>query len=380
MKYKWIIFALVITCVTSIYAQNMSEETSGGKDLLLSQRDTRIEQRVDGGFHLFIRKKPDIASVMLTETTKDPAFEEPNYAYRDPEWNPVNGDEIRILNDIQIPVTSRLYSLISSTPKPDPEFGEAFHIYIPYILIYGYGYSRNGEVYVQTGTFFNIRTFALPYGDYRGEFRDNPFTLDVLTQEPLEGPPDGNYMRETINSFADITTSNRGDLVWSREPEDLVNKIQGVMNKERRKALDLVICIDTTASMRDEIAVIKTSLPALVGEMAGEFHDLRIGMVLFKDYHEEYLTRTIPFTRDWKGFNRSLQNLRASGGGDIPEAIYEALYDAITKFPWTAESRVVLLISDAPPHPRQRGRISKSMVEKEADAREVKISAIILPL
>jgi hypothetical protein len=355
------------------------QDDPGPRDLTIVQEDTRIEQRVDGGFHLFIRKKPDIASVLLTETTKDPSLQEPNYAYRAPEWNPINGDEVRLLNNTPLPKTSRIWSLIDSTPEAHPELGEAFHIYIPYILNYGYEYTRNGEEYVQNGTYFNIRAFALPYGDYQDEFHDNPFMLQV-TQKPLEGPPDGNYMRETINGFADITTSNNGDLVWSREPKDLVDKIKGILEKERRKTLDVVICLDTTASMRDDIAAIKQGLPLLLEEMIGEFYDFRIGLVLYKDYNDEYLHRTIPFTRDIEVFKKNLLGVRTGGGGDIPEAVYEALYEAEMKFPWEAEAKLIILIGDAPPHPRQKGKISKNMVYKTAGDRNIKISAIILPL
>ncbi|MDR2518842.1 MAG: VWA domain-containing protein [Spirochaetaceae bacterium] len=363
-----------------VAAQAQGQE-NGGKppaDLSIAREDTRIEQRVDGGFHLFIRKKTGIASVMLVETTKDPALQEANYAYRDPEWNPVNGDETRLLNEAPIAKTSRLWSLIDSSAESHSEFGEAFHIYIPYIILYGYEYTRHGEVYVQHGTYFNIRAFALPHGDYRGAFQDNPFVLEV-TQKPLEGPPDGNYMRETINSFANITTANTGDLVWSREPKDLVDKIRGLLEKEQRKALDLVICLDTTSSMRDDIASLKAGLSRTLEELAGEFLDFRVGLVLYKDYRDEYLHKTFPFTKDIKAFNSTLQGVRTGGGGDIPEAVYEALHEAAVAFPWEAEARLIILLGDAPPHPRQKGAVSKEMVYQEANARNIKVSAIILP-
>ena len=365
--------------LSQVYGQDTPLDTGVTLyDLTLYKEDTRIEQRVDGGFHLFIRKKPYIASVLLTETTKDPALQEPNYAYRDSEWNPINGDEVRLLNDVPLARTSRVWSLIDSTPEPDSEFGEAFHIYIPYIINYGYEHTRYGEVYVQDGTYLNIRSFALPYGDYRGAFQDNPFVLQV-TQKPLEGPPDGNYMRETINSFADISTSHNGYLVWSREPKDLVDKIRGILEKERRKTLDLVICLDTTASMRDDIAAIKLALPLLLAEMIGEFSDFRIGMVLYRDYNDEYLNRVIPFTKELEIFNNDLQAIRTGGGGDLPEAVYEALYACAVRFPWAAESKLIILIGDAPPHPRRKGKITKDMTYKAAAEQGIKISAIILP-
>jgi regulator of replication initiation timing len=42
---------------------------------------------------------------------------------------------------------------------------------------------------VEDGTYFNIRSFALPYGDYRGRFKDNPFILRITRQPRLAAPP-----------------------------------------------------------------------------------------------------------------------------------------------------------------------------------------------
>ncbi|MDR1030009.1 MAG: VWA domain-containing protein [Treponema sp.] len=366
---------------TLVYAQEqlLLEILPGIPDLSISQEDLRIEQGADGGFHLFIRKKAAIASVLLTETTRDPSLQEPNYAYRTPEWNPVNGDEIRLINEVPITRTSRVWSLIDSTPEIHPEFGEVFHIYIPYILYYGYDNTRHGETYVQDGTYFNIRSFSLLYGDYRGDFKDNPFILEVI-QKPLEGPPDRNYMRDTINTFAEITTTTHGDLLWSRDPADLVDKIKGILDKERRKSLDLVICLDTTRSMQEDITAIKRTVPPLLKEMVSEFSSFRVGMVLYQDYTQStYLTRIIPFTDNLNDFQRILNGVQVGNGGDIPEAVYEALYEGLLRFPWEAEAKCIILIGDAPPHPRPKGKITKDMVFKTAAEKQIQINAIILP-
>ncbi|MDR2102691.1 MAG: VWA domain-containing protein [Treponema sp.] len=349
-----------------------------GQELSLNAEDLRIEQRVDGGFHLFIRKKPAISSVLLTESTKDPAMQEDNYAYRSPQWNEVNGDEIRIIDGSPIPRENLVWSLIDSTVETHPELGQAFHIYIPYILYYGYENTRRGEIYVVDGTYLNIRSFALPYGDYRGAFKDNPFVLRV-TQKPLEGPPEGNYMKDTVEAFKEITASGHGDLVYSTGPNDLVRKIRAILDKEKGKTLDLVLCLDTTSSMQDDINSVRKALIPMLRELIDSFASFRIGMVLYKDYFDEYLNRTVPFTADFEVFQRTLNAIRVNGGRDIPEAVYEALYEAALTFPWDAESKLVILIGDAPPHPRQRGDISKEMADEAMAQRDIKVHAIILP-
>ncbi|GHV95507.1 hypothetical protein AGMMS50293_18270 [Spirochaetia bacterium] len=361
-----VIFGFVFFWAPLLYAQ----------DLGIDSGDLRIEQRVDGGFHLYIRKKPGIGSVLLTESTRDPSLRTENYAYRTAERNAVNGDEIRILDGVPIPRESRVYSLVDSTPETHGELGSAFHIYIPYILYYGYEGGRHGEVYITDGTYLNVRAFALPYADYRGAFKDNPFILRVKPQEPQPGPPEGNYMKDAVEAFTEIS---RGGLIYSTGADDLIERIRDVLVAEAGKNVDIVICLDTTGSMRDDIDPVRRKLIPMLQETVAELESFRIGMMLYKDYNEEYLTKAVPFTSDFSLFQRNLNAIRVGGGGDIPEAVHEALYDGAIKFPWESESKIMILIGDAPPHPRPRGKITKEIIDKEVEERGLKVQAILLP-
>jgi hypothetical protein len=368
MRQKYLILFILSVFCRAIYSQDFS----------IGSEDLRIEQRGDTGFHLFIRKKPGIGSVLLTESTRDPNLRADNYAYRAPGWNAVNGDEIRLLDGVPLSRESGIWSLIDSSAETHRELGEAFHIYIPWIIYYGYENTRHGEVYVADGTYLNIRAFSLPYGDYRGSFRDNPFVLRV-TQKAPEDPPRGDYLKAAEDAFKEIAESGKGDLIYSNGPGDLVEKIRIILEGEKGKDVDIVLCLDTTNSMKNDIDAVRSMLIPMLAEIRAGFSGFRIGMVLYKDYYDEYLNKVIPFTRDFEAFQKNLLSIQVRGGGDIPEAVYEALHAGASKFAWEAESRIMILIGDAPPHPRQRGRISKTMVDEEVEKKGVKVHAIILP-
>ncbi|GMO52030.1 MAG: VWA domain-containing protein [Termitinemataceae bacterium] len=349
------------------------------QDLSLGSNDLRITQGSDGGFHLYIRKKAGINSVLLTETTRDPKLQLDNYAYRAASWNPINGNEQRLLDGKLLSTTGqKIFSLIDSTTEFVPSFGEAFHIYIPYILEYGYEWTRHGEVYVGNGTYLNLRAFSLPYADYRGSFKDNPFVLTV-EQFPLEGKPADLFMRDTIDAFGETAGATGGTMHYSIGPEDIVQTIGTILSKSRFSTLDIVFCIDTTASMKNDIEAIRANLCAQIAALMREKRNVRIGFVIYRDYYDEYLTRVFDFSDNINIIQRTLNSFRAKGGRDIPEAVHEALYDAATKFKWQAEERQIILIGDAPPHPRARGRISKEMALNAAHRRGVVINSIILP-
>jgi hypothetical protein len=345
------------------------------QDLSLSPDDLRIELRPDGGYHLFIRCKPDIASVLLTESTRDPSFRAENYAYRAAEKNAINGNEIRILDGEPIPPENRIYSLVSSTPKWHPILGWSFHIYIPYKLLYGYEGGRSGEVDVGDGTYLNIRAFYYAYADYRGSFRDNPFILRV-SQETNRPLPHGAFMEETVDTFTQIAKNNT---TTASGPEEMVKKITDILKKEKGKDVDIAVCLDVTGSMEDYFDAIRLQFIPMLKELTTDFASFRIGMVFYKDYYEEFLNKVFPFTNDFDALQKNISSVKVRGGGDIPEAVYEALYAGASKLSWEAEKRIMLLIGDAPPHPRPRGAITKQMVDREVANRGIELHAIILP-
>jgi Mg-chelatase subunit ChlD len=364
-----------LRCLAIFACIFLSPSYLSSQDLKLSPDDLRIELRADGGYPLFIRYKPDLSSVLLTESTRDPEFRANNYAYRAEEWNAINGDEIRIINGQPVSKTNNLFSLVSSTPTYHPVLGWAYHIYIPEKLLYGYEGGRQGEVHVGDGTYLNVRAFYYAHADYRGAFMDNPFILRT-SQDAQRPAPAGTHLPETVAAFTEIAG---GNAMRAGGPLDLVERIRSILKEEAGKTVDIVICIDATASMRPYIDALREGLIPMLEEMITNFESFRIGLVPYRDYYEEFITRIFPFTSDFDLFQRQLNAVRVTGGGDVPEAVYEALYDSATKFPWEADSKVLILIGDAPPHPRPRGRITKQMVDGEVARQGIQVHAIILP-
>lgn len=368
--------------------------------LTLSTEDLLIEQSREGGYNLFVRAHAGIGSVLLTESTVDPDGREANYALRNPQWHPVNGDERRRLDGEFLNAQARgRFFLVSSTVRDVPGFGPAYQVFIPYVVEYGYPWSRAGELFLGDNSWINIRTFALPYADYDGPFRDNPFVIRVMQPTPAEPtprpPPEEpeapepeppaemeagtDHLPLALEAFQDIADETDGAMHPVAESAELVDTIQRILDDTPQGGLDLVLTIDTTGSMQGSISHVQQELvPMLLADMAR--HDpLRVGVVLFRDYYDEYLVRHLPFQQDLDVVQRFVGRARAFGGGDIPEAVYEGLYTALVRFDWELPQRLVILIGDAPPHPRPRGGVTREMVYQEAAERDVTIHAILLP-
>ncbi len=345
-------------------------------DLSLSPDDIIIEQAAQGGYHLWIRKKPDIASVLITESSADPKKRLHSYALRSSSYNPINGDEKRMLNGEFL--KKGLYSLIDSTPEPYPKLGQAFHILIPFVVVYGYPWSRTGEMQVVNKTFLNIRCFAKPYADYSGGYMDNPFEMRII-QRPFTGAAENTYIPETLTALRTIAKNGGGEALVSRGKEDLLPKLEQILQTVPDGSLDLVLAIDTTQSMENDISYVKKGLVGLVKKYFKVYTPLRIGILYYRDYFELYMLKPFPFSSDAAKIQKIINAARVHGGTDTPEAVYEALYAGIHTYSWQAEHRLIILIGDAPPHPRPRGYVTADMVFKDAKDMGIIIHTIILP-
>ena len=124
---------------------------------------------------------------------------------------------------------------------------------------------------------------------------------------------------------------------------------------EPRARLDLLFLVDATGSMGDEIDKLKATLRTIVGEVSAlpSRPEVCLGLVAYRDKGDEFLLRSYDFSDDPQQFlSTALVPLHAGGGGDYPEAMNEALHEAVHRMSWRGEgaTRLVVLLADAPPH------------------------------
>jgi len=124
---------------------------------------------------------------------------------------------------------------------------------------------------------------------------------------------------------------------------------------EQQRRIEVVFALDTTSSMSGLIAAAKEKIWSIASTMASaqQQPDIRMGLVAFRDRGDAYITRVHDLSDDLDSMYASLMDFRAEGGGDGPESVNQALYDAVNRISWSQDDqvyKVVFLVGDAPPH------------------------------
>jgi Mg-chelatase subunit ChlD len=119
--------------------------------------------------------------------------------------------------------------------------------------------------------------------------------------------------------------------------------------------VDVVFVLDTTGSMSGLIQTAKEKIWSIATTMASaqQTPDIRIGLVAYRDRGDAYVTKVVDLSDDLDSVYATLMDFQAEGGGDGPESVNKALYDAVHNVSWSQQEQayqVIFLVGDAPPH------------------------------
>ena len=123
----------------------------------------------------------------------------------------------------------------------------------------------------------------------------------------------------------------------------------------QRPRVDVVFVLDTTGSMSGLIQTAKDKIWSIATTMASAqpTPEIRIGLVAYRDRGDHYVTQVIDLSDDLDSVYATLMDFEADGGGDTPESVNRALYDAVHNMSWSQGEQAyqaIFLVGDAPPH------------------------------
>jgi len=126
--------------------------------------------------------------------------------------------------------------------------------------------------------------------------------------------------------------------------------------------IDLIFTIDTTGSMWDDIAYVKTAATEIVNNIDSKICNYRIAVVDYRDFpvspyggSDDYPYNVrLPFSNDKSSIISAIQGLSLGWGADWQESVYSALIRSINTEglgAWRDNvKKTIILMGDAPPH------------------------------
>lgn len=149
----------------------------------------------------------------------------------------------------------------------------------------------------------------------------------------------------------------------------------------QKPKIEVVFVLDTTGSMSGLINAAKEKIWSIASTMAQAqtAPEIKMGLVAYRDRGDAYITQTIDLSNDLDSMYAKLMDFRAQGGGDGPESVNQALYDAVHKLSWNQDEntyKVVFLVGDAPAHMDYQDDVQYPETIKIAGDKGIVINAI----
>jgi len=117
--------------------------------------------------------------------------------------------------------------------------------------------------------------------------------------------------------------------------------------------LDLAFCVDCTGSMGSYITSVQQNIVSINEKLKNHFSDIRYGLVCYRDHPPQdrtYVSKVFDFKTNVEEAKKDVQTMSASGGGDAPESLCCALYDSLNMKWRSFALKILIVITDAPPH------------------------------
>ena len=163
-------------------------------------------------------------------------------------------------------------------------------------------------------------------------------------------------MKTKLIALALFATTAIGIALFpSIQQAQAITATKSIVKPGQDHRIEVVFVLDTTSSMSGLIQAAKEKIWSIATTMASaqQSPDISMGLVAFRDRGDAYVTRIFDLSQDLDSMYASLMDLRAQGGGDGPESVNKAMFDAINHISWSKDDsvyKVAFLIGDAPPH------------------------------
>lgn len=184
------------------------------------------------------------------------------------------------------------------------------------------------------------------------------------------------YSPETVRQFNYLARHTDGEVKVVANASLVTATIVNIIETHAEQNTDIMLVIDKTGSMADDIQNIKDGVQQLF-KVLKLYNGIRIAVACYGDKNSDgknWFTFKA-FDTDFVAAFNYIYKLKTSGGGDFPESVIDGVYESFTKGFWQSNSkRMVLLLGDAPSHEGALSNHSLSEIVNMATEQKVKMN------
>lgn len=177
---------------------------------------------------------------------------------------------------------------------------------------------------------------------------------DKYKEKPID--PKGCNPKEA-NTQNVIDGVKNGTESYEKAKEPIVDKIEEIPDFKpllQQFRLDILFIMDITSSMGEYLAQAKKGLIEMVDKIKASCPsvDIYLGFVGYRDFNDLDLGQKyedFDFTKQYDVITNGIKDVKADGGGDVPEDLAGA-FDMSIKKSWGGKTKFAILVTDAPCH------------------------------
>lgn len=193
------------------------------------------------------------------------------------------------------------------------------------------------------------------------------------------------YLFVSENEGSVIVTSGEGSATaaFTKDERELAVTLE--QKEDKLNVIEVMFVVDVTGSMGDEISFLKAELDDIIKRISANDTNtaIKLAFIFYRD-----LTDKVPFAEygfcdatdfsDLQAMLSILNEQDASGGGDTPEAVDEALRRAVNA-QWSTgnTTKIIFHVLDAPAHNGDKYKAKFNEAVNAAAAKGIRICPII---
>jgi len=158
------------------------------------------------------------------------------------------------------------------------------------------------------------------------------------------------YNGVIVNYFTAVSKQLHGKPYFAESSSQLLGAITEILTTKLKDETDIVLLIDKTASMDDDLFAVRNSLDSIYKLLSG-FDNVKLAIASYgdKNYHQDFWYNRSDLSTDKEILVNYMDSYKTIGNPDTPESVNDAIVKTVREMNWTnGNRRMILVIGDAP--------------------------------